>query len=329
MLQAKNFIIDKAWKFIIKDLGLKPAEILKRASLPEDLFVRENASLTTDEYFRLWLSLEAILNNPAFPLLIGEMITAETFSPPIFAAFCSPNMNIAMHRLSRYKQLIGPMTLDVQEFKTSTTLTIDCLYREHPLPHSLMAMELIYLVNLVRMATREKIVPISVTTAVELLEMEKYEAYFGVRPRIGKKNQLVFSYKDALIPFLSENQRLWEFFEPELRKRLSDIEEETSFSNKVRSSLLELIPSGLCTSAEVARKLAVSKRTLQRHLNNENTTFQKILNSTREKLARHYLQNSSMSGAEIAFLLGFDDPNSFFRAFRSWTGETPGRLRIA
>ena len=57
--------------------------------------------------------------------------------------------------------------------------------------------------------------------------------------------------------------------------------------------------------------------------------FQSVLNNTREELARHYLKNSAMTGAEISFLLGFEDPNSFFRAFHNWTGETPEQARIA
>ena len=78
----------------------------------------------------------------------------------------------------------------------------------------------------------------------------------------------------------------------------------------------------------MARKLALSKRTLQRRLHRENTTFQEILNSTREDLARHYLARTSLSGAEISYLLGFEDPNSFFRAFHTWTGQTTEQVRV-
>ena len=120
---------------------------------------------------------------------------------------------------------------------------------------------------------------------------------------------------------------MWQFFEPELRKRLTDIEAEASFASRVRSSLFELLPSGLSSIDDVANNLAVSKRTLQRYLSDEKTSFQQELNKTREGLARHYLANSAFSGAEISFLLGFDDPNSFVRAFRSWTGETPQKVR--
>ncbi len=73
--------------------------------------------------------------------------------------------------------------------------------------------------------------------------------------------------------------------------------------------------------------MGMSRRSLQRSLREEETSFRKILSDTRERLARHYLSHSDMAAAEISFLLGYDDPNSFFRAFRSWTGTTPESLR--
>jgi AraC-like DNA-binding protein len=48
---------------------------------------------------------------------------------------------------------------------------------------------------------------------------------------------------------------------------------------------------------------------------------------TREALARHYLEKTALPAAEIVFLLGFDEPNSFYRTFRTWTGVTPDRVR--
>ncbi|MEL6525713.1 MAG: AraC family transcriptional regulator, partial [Chloroflexota bacterium] len=47
----------------------------------------------------------------------------------------------------------------------------------------------------------------------------------------------------------------------------------------------------------------------------------------REELARSYLTTSDYTSGQIAFLLGYEDPNSFFRAFRSWTGQTPEVVR--
>jgi len=73
----------------------------------------------------------------------------------------------------------------------------------------------------------------------------------------------------------------------------------------------------------------MSKRTLQRRLEAEGASFRALLNASRENLARHYLRNTTLSGGEIAFLLGFEDPNSFYRAFQGWTGQTPEGVRRA
>jgi AraC-like DNA-binding protein len=77
----------------------------------------------------------------------------------------------------------------------------------------------------------------------------------------------------------------------------------------------------------VSAKLGASTRTLQCRLEEAGVSFQRVLNRTREDLALHYLRSSSMSGAEISFLPGFEDPSSFFRAFHTWTGKTPEKMR--
>jgi AraC-like DNA-binding protein len=61
----------------------------------------------------------------------------------------------------------------------------------------------------------------------------------------------------------------------------------------------------------------------------EGTSFQAVLSQTREALARHYLSSGALTAGEISFLLGYSDPNSFYRAFHAWTGQTPQRTRGA
>ena len=97
---------------MLKDLGLSEDEILRRAQLPLDLFSRKNAALTAKEYFRIWVDIEVSLNDTVFPLRLGQMISTEAFSPPIFAALCSPNLNVAMEQLSKYHCLCTPFGLE-------------------------------------------------------------------------------------------------------------------------------------------------------------------------------------------------------------------------
>lgn len=121
---------------------------------------------------------------------------------------------------------------------------------------------------------------------------------------------------------------MWQFFAPELRSRLADLHAAASTAERVRAALLETLPAGDHTMTTVARHLATSPRTL-RQLQAEGTTFQAVLAGTREHLARHYLAHSTMPTAEIAYVLAYDDTDSFYRAFRTWTGATPDTVRTA
>ena len=120
---------------------------------------------------------------------------------------------------------------------------------------------------------------------------------------------------------------MWLFFEPSLRQRLADLDRTAGMAERVRSTLLETLPAGEVSMQVISRKLAVSARTLQRRLQDEGTSFQQTLDTLRESLAHHYLRSTDMSSAEISFLLGFEDSNSFARAFQSWTGKTPQTVR--
>lgn len=326
-MPSKKFVLDLGWQVLLKDLGIAPADLLRQAQLPGDLLARAAPTLTTDEYFRLWDGLAKLLGDPAFPLRLGQAVSVEAFSPPIFAACCSPDLNAALERLSQYKPLIGPMRLDVTVGDKETHATLGGLSGERQPPAALMATELVFLVHLARLATRERIVPRSVHVSTDLPSADAYAAFFDVPVTRGDHDGLVFSAQDACRPFMTANDGMWAVFEPELRARMTDLGLEAGFRDRVRACLTEMLAGGQCTMSDVAQRLAVSTRTLQRRLRDEGTSFQQELNGLREELARHYLANSHYSGAEISFLLGYNDPNSFIRAFHAWTGQTPEAAR--
>jgi AraC-like DNA-binding protein len=78
---------------------------------------------------------------------------------------------------------------------------------------------------------------------------------------------------------------------------------------------------------DLARELHLSTRTLQRRLAEQDVTFQRLLDEARRELARHYLLHASRELNETAYLLGYEDANSFFRAFQNWEGTSPGQWR--
>ncbi|MFI1917842.1 helix-turn-helix domain-containing protein [Nocardia sp. NPDC020380] len=256
-----------------------------------------------------------------------EVFRAESFSPPLFAALCSPDFCVAAQRIGQYKKLIAPMRLGLSNVGSDLVVELSWLDGTPPPPTSLVLTELLFFVRLIRLGTREPVHPIEVTTTTLPEVLGPYEEYLGSPLRHGPAHRIVFAGADAALPFLTANESLWAVFEPELRRRLADLEASATTAERVRAALLEALPSGSTSMDTIARKLMLSKRTLQRRIEAEATSYQEILDTTRHDLARHYLENTELPVAEISFLLGFSEPNSFYRAFRGWTGTTPDKLR--
>jgi AraC-like DNA-binding protein len=325
-----GYALDTTWRTLLRDLDVEPADVLRRAGLPDDLFDQPSARLVPEDYYQLWNAIEAATKDPAFPVRLCRAVRAESFSPPLFAALSSPNFVVAARRIAQYKKLVAPFRFDVVE--TDRTVTVEMSWLDAtspPPPASLVMMELLFCVTLARLGTREPLCPIEVTTSVLPDVPAPYEDFLGVSLRRGPLHRVVFEPEDANLPFLTSNEPLWAVFEPELRRRLGDLEAPTTTTERVRAALLEALPSGLASMDAVARKLMLSRRTLQRRIEAEATTFQQILDATRTELALHYLESTDLSIAEISFLLGFSEPNSFYRAFRLWTGSTPDHVRRA
>ncbi|MFF2912054.1 helix-turn-helix domain-containing protein [Paenibacillus sp. NPDC057934] len=320
-MSNNRVLMNRKFADLIENAGISITEALKKSDLPEDLFNRQISSLTVIEYIRFMEALKELSIDECTPIKIGTLESVETFSPPVFAAYCSKNMLICMKRIATYKKLIGPLVFVINENMNDITLEMSFENEEYETPEFLIAAEMVFLVQLMRNATKTHIVPKEVMTQHKL-DHDHYDRFFGVRPTTGSRNMLTISKQDALRPFISQNDAIWEYFEPELRRRLNELDIDDTYAARVRSALIELLPAGEGNIDDVSSKLGWSKRTLQRKLKEENTSFQKQLNHTRELLARHYLKNSDMISDEIAYLLGYQDLNSFVRAFHIWTGMT-------
>jgi len=327
MKRASKFALPPTWKVMLHDMQIDPVAVLAHAALPQDLFQRPNATLSPAEYFQLWYGIEQAAGDRKVPLLLAEHLRAESFDAPIFAAICSPNLHAAVKRLRQYKPLIGPMEMVLSSCTQTLSITIECYGYNEKLPRYLGLSELVFFTQLARIATREHIKPLKVTLPNPPQSPKPYEDYFGCELSNSNQCTLTFSQEDAQRPFLTQNAAMWAFFEDKLNKKLNDLNSQANVADRVRAALLEALPSGESSVEHIAQKLAMSKRALQRKLSAEQFSFQAILQSVRAELADHYLLKSSLSLSEISFLLGFQETNSFIRAYSVWRGYPPGSQR--
>ena len=325
--RASQFTVPQSWKVLLNDMDIDPQLVLAYAKLPADLFNREKATLSPNEYFQLWVGVEQASGEREMPLLLAEHMSVEGFDAPIFAAICSPNLNTALKRIQQYKPLIGPMVMTLDVTDKETKLSISCYGQRQALPKSLALTEVVFFTQLARLATRKRMQPLRVTLPELPNNLEEYQDYFGCQLVKGDGVEVRFKAEDAAHPFVTSNAQMWGFFEQGLNQKLKDLDASASTVERVRAVLIESLPAGNSALEMVADKLAMSKRTLQRKLTAEAESYQSVLQMVRAELADHYLEKSQMSLGEISFLLGFQEANSFIRAYSVWKGVSPGHYR--
>ena len=322
----EKFIIDGRYGQLLAAYGVQPQEVLTKAKLPVDTFSHESLRLSESEYFAMISAINDVTDDPLLPTKLVASDHIETFSPPIFAAYCSKNGEQFLQRLAHYKALICPVTYQIKRERKITTVALVTSNIHEPLPPFFVKGEFAFMVQLLTKATKEVIKPRKITTTFSEKDIS-IQDYFGLNFTLDTSNTITFSNSDLQIPFVSENTSILEYLEPELKKRLADLDIDDSYGKRVRNVLVEILPRGEFSIEDVARALGISKRTLQRKLKVENTNFQQQLNATREMLAKNYLLNTSMTTDDIAFLLAYQETNSFLRAFNTWTGMSVQKYR--
>jgi AraC-like DNA-binding protein len=110
---------------------------------------------------------------------------------------------------------------------------------------------------------------------------------------------------------------------------LAELPRAQSLTERVRDVLAKELSGGSPTARQIARKVAMSERSLARYLHEEGTTFSALLEDLRRRMALRYVRHSELSFSEITFLLGFSQAAAFYRAFRRWTGQTPREYRLS
>ena len=92
MIRVNCYTVNPGWRLLLKDLSIQPVDVLRRANLPEDLLGRDKATISTDEYFRLWLGIEKESEGMNLPLRIGSVISTEDFRGESFCRYNRSNV---------------------------------------------------------------------------------------------------------------------------------------------------------------------------------------------------------------------------------------------
>lgn len=141
-------------------------------------------------------------------------------------------------------------------------------------------------------------------------------------------NALIFSHNQLLSPVLSYDESMMGLFCDLIKKRFSELNKET-FENKVKREIMTTFMGQLPSIENMAARFNVTVRSFQRQLEEENLSYRQVCSSLGKDFSVSLLSNKKIKIAEVASALGYSDTRAFQRAFKSWTGQTPGKFREA
>ena len=312
--------VPKQFQDFLKSIGMSMENMLEKAGIPNILW-KEEIQFSTEEYYLFLKEIDKVITDEQI-LAISNVDNLNMFIPSFFAALSSKNGLEGIKRLAKYKKLIGPVFLEIKEFEEIVQVQYFFEQREKELPRFAVLNEQLMLINLLNKGIGKKISPVSVTSPFEYGGLLTKEINATINK--AKQNEIIFSMKDLKKPFLTANNIMVEYLEPQLKHKLAEMESEIfeTFASRVQKKLFQLIPSGQFGLENVAEEFGISGRTLQRNLSAENTSFNQLVKDIQKIMTFNYLEAKELSIDEIAYLVGYTELSSFYRAFKKWTGKT-------
>lgn len=308
--------------------GIPAAALLRQARLPAALHVSPDAWLSTAQYFALWRAVETLSQDPAVGLRMVVETETSVHPPATMAAFFARDYGDGLHRLARFKRLCTPEELILSDAGAECTVALRWLYTDAVEPAAAADVAFATILELGRRGTGRQIVPVRVEMARPGPISAMHRSYFEAPLRTGcSRNALVLRRSDLELPFAGHNPELLTILEPSLAASLGEIEAQSSLSDQVKILIKRRIASGKPDVSDVAQELGMSERTLQRRITEQGSSYRSLLDQARQELGRQLLSDETNGIDEIAFLLGFQDTSSFYRAFRTWEGVTPAQWR--
>lgn len=314
---------------MLKEHRVSLKDVLHRAGLPSGLFNQEKVRVTTAELFAFWRAVGEVSGDPAFALKLSGENKVERAQPTSIAVVCSRTFGDAVERMGRYKQLTCPE--EIQQHVEGRDTAVEFVFTEaaESEPDLLIDTCLSWILAIGQRGTGGRVAAVRVELKRPPKHRELLEKHYGCRVKFkADRNAIVFRSSDMDLPLTTYNADLLAFVGAQLDQELKARKADSDVGTRVKHALKRSLAGKRPTLPDVAQELGTSARTLQRKLADARITFQHVVEETRRELAHYYLSQSAVELNETAYLLGYADANSFFRAFSTWEGVSPGEWRM-
>ena len=313
---------------LVSVLGGKPQQLMEKVGLDISLLDDLNQMMSS-EALTLLLDLAAKeLSCPSFGLLLAQRQGISILGPVGLIMRQSPTFFDAVTTLKKYIYLHNEaISFDLEVQNRIATVKYHSIVNGENHSQQITDLALGVGCNVMRLYTGKAWNPRSVYLRHQMPpDLSPYTLVFHAPISFSQEfSGFVF---DANILYTTVDS-----FEPEMQRFLGDYLDDLGRSrtqdivHQVSMIMRSALPKGHCSLVEISRLMGLKERALQRRLQKEGTTFQRLLDQVRQEIAKEYLNSSSVNMTDLALFLGYSELSVFSRAFKKWFGVAPSRFQ--
>ena len=318
--------------------GANAAELAARSRIDPELLLDQDNRIPFAKYKALMRVGKELTGDPALALHFGEAYNIAELSIAGLIGLACETMADAFAQLNRYQRLAADIDVDVYDAAGERIV----LVREHGQ---------IWLVDtrknpnefpeltesaFARMASASHTLPDGTRIVKEIHFTHPAPPYRAEYDRVFQLPLVFDSERNALQltdesflkrKFPNPSRYVFGVLSQRAEALLEELKRSATTKGRVESLLMPIIHTGDAGMEIIAGKMGLNRQMLFRRLKAEGTSFEKVLNELRHRLALNYLSEKKVSVNETAYLVGFSDSAAFSRAFKRWTGKSPRAMR--
>lgn len=315
----------------IEYFGVHKTDILKSACINPDFLNLPDKRLTSQEANRIFLEVAKLTKNENIGLHQGERLSKGFSNILGHILMNCHNLGDAVEKYIKYEKIVDETSISEITIKGNAAVfsltSIDKAWKGNRILSDFKVSGMLLYTQILsgkRIALKEVYFD-----HCKPQDISEYQRIFNCPLYFGKStNALVFDKGLLQLPIIEPNKELLMLFEGIAQNTLERIEKSEAYTKKVLNIIVKEINGEIPSLDVVAKKLAMSTRSLQGHLKKEGTSYIKLLNEVRKDIAINCLKEKNAPIAEIAYILGFSEASAFNRAFKKWTNLTPCEFRI-
>ncbi len=314
------------------DYGIDFLPTLENIGVDPEKRTRPGARIVRSKLVEMWDQAVEQSGDPAVGLVVGQRVEPRDYYVLGHAWLAATTLHDAFDRMIRYREVLTNNVAEIRLQREDDLYVVKAKYPDQermPIPTGIDA-QISALLRLCEISTGQSVKPVKAELIFdEDWHPEAYAERLECPIRFGCEHNALWFRADVLDEALpGAVPEVLECTDRIARDYIASFD-HSQVATQVRSLLISMLPAGKVDQDQVASKLYRSASTLQRQLSAEGTSYRDIVAETRESLAKQYLSDPDYTPSEVAYMLGFADQSNFGRAFKRWTGMSPGEFQKA